>query len=499
MPEPIEATESPPESPADPSPSSGAPAQRQRRLLVNAIFACAVVVGVFAVLAVWVHRQVLDTNNWTNTSSQVLADPKVQTALGSLLVNELFSSVDVAGELKSVLPSQVSGLAAPAAAGLRSLAIQVAPQVLSTGVVQKAWRQANRTAQLELVRILNGGHRTITTNNGVVSLQLHPLLTQLAAQLGLQQQLASVQSQLEGSTGTAARGTVQQKLGVKIPPPSGSIVILRSSQLKTAQNVVKAIKGLAVVLPTIAFLLFILAVWLAEGWRRVAVRTTGWCLIAVGLIVVIARRVLGDALVSSLVNVPSNKPAVHQVFNIGTSLLYDAAIALITYGVAIVIATWIAGPTRPAHTLRRALAPSLREHVAYVYAVAGLALLLLVVWGPFPSTRQPLPVIGIAILLVLGIRALRRMTAQEFPEARMGDLAHAVRDWFSSRRQSLLAGFAGTRPNAGPAGEGEQRISALERLADLHHRGALTDEEFRAQKATLLEPSAPADHAGSAG
>jgi Short C-terminal domain len=365
--------------------------------------------------------------------------------------------------------------------------------------VQKAWRQANRAAQLELVRILNGGHRTITTNNGVVSLQLHPLLTQLAAQLGLQQQLASVQSKLEGSNGTAARGAVQQKLGVKIPPPSGSIVILRSSQLKTAQNVVKAIKGLAFVLPTIALLLFILAVWLAEGWRRVAVRMTGWCFIAVGLIVVIARRVLGDALVSSLVTVPSNKPAVHQVFNIGTSLLYDAAIALITYGVAIVIAAWIAGPTRPAYALRRALAPSLREHVAYVYAVAGLALLLLVVWGPFPSTRQPLPVIGIAILLVLGIRALRRMTAQEFPDARMGDFARTIRDWLSARRQSLVAGVQGARQSAGDAGQGDQRVADLERLADLHHRGALTDEEFRAHKASLLEPSGQAPGSPSAG
>ena len=102
---------------------------------------------------------------------------------------------------------------------------------------------------------------------------------QLAAQLGLQQQFETVQSKLQGSTGETARGAVQEKLGVKLPPTSGGIVILRSSQLKTAQDIVKAIKGLAIVLPLIAFLLFILAVWLADGWRRVALRTTGWCLV----------------------------------------------------------------------------------------------------------------------------------------------------------------------------------------------------------------------------
>lgn len=465
------------------------PARPSRHWVINAMFACAVVVGIFAVLAVWVNRQVLDTNSWTNTSSQLLADPKIQAAVGSLLVNELFSSVDVADELKSVLPSQVAGLAAPATAGLRSLAIRVAPQVLSTAVVQNSWRLANRTAQLQLLRILNGGSRTVSTNNGEVSLQLHPLLVQLAAQLGLQQQLATVQSKLQGSSGAVARSTVQQKLGVTLPPSSGSIVILRSSQLQTAQNIVKAVRGLAIVLPLIALLLLIGAVWLADGWRRVAVRTTGWCFVAIGLLVVVGRRILGDALVDSLVEAPSNRPAAHQVFTIGTSLLLDTAIALIVYGAAIVIGAWIAGPSRPALALRRALAPSLREHVGYVFGVAGLALLLLIAWGPFPSTREPLPLIGIGILLVLGIRALQRMTARECPDVQMGDIAHSIRSWCSARRLDFFPPRSTVPAGGGGGGGGDTRIADLERLADLHERGALTDEEFRAHKASLLGPA----------
>ena len=41
-----------------------------------------------------------------NTSSQLLADPKIEAAVGGVLVNELFSSVDVSAEIKGVLPSQ---------------------------------------------------------------------------------------------------------------------------------------------------------------------------------------------------------------------------------------------------------------------------------------------------------------------------------------------------------------------------------------------------------
>jgi Short C-terminal domain len=468
--------------------SSAAPAPRSRRWTINAIFAAAVVVGVLAVLSVWVNRQVLNTGTWTNTSSQLLADPTIETAVSGLLVNQLFSSVDVSTEIKSVLPSNLSGLASPATAGLRALAVQVAPQVLSTATVQNAWRLANRSAQVELLRILNGGSKAVSTSNGEVSLQLHPLLEQLAAQLGLQEQLSTAQSKLQGSTGASARSTVQQKLGVTLPPLSGNIVILRSSQLKTAQNIVKAIKGLALVLPLIAFGLLILAIWLAEGRRRVAVRTTGWCLVGIGLIVVLARRLIGNAVVNSLVKVPSDKPAAHQAFRIGTSLLYDSAIALITYGAVIVIAAWIAGSTRPALALRRAMAPSLREHPQYVYAAAAIALLLLVLWGPFPSTRQPLPVVGIAVVLVVGIQALRRMTAREFPDARLGDAARSIRNWLGARRDSAVSAFSPARPAPGSDGEHSTRIADLERLASMYHSGDLTDEEFRAHKAALLSP-----------
>jgi len=498
------AAQSPSEPPTETLPSTPAPAPHARHWGINAIFALAVIVGVFAVLAVWVNRQVLNTDNWTNTSSRLLADPKIEAAVGNLLVNELFSQVDVAKELKSVLPSEVDGLAAPAADGLRTLAIQIAPQVLATSEVQNAWRGANRTAQIELLRILKGGSKTISTNNGEVTLQLHTLLVQLAAQLGLQQQFESVQSKLQGSTGEVARGAVQEKLGVKLPPTSGGIVLLRSSQLKTAQDIVKAIKGLAVVLPLIALLLFVLAVWLADGWRRVALRTTGWCLVAIGLLAVLARRVISNYVVNSLVKVPANKPAVQHAFAIGTSLLYDLAIAMITYGLVVVLAAWLAGHTRPARAVRRALAPSLREHVQYVYAAAALALLLVVVWGPFPSTREVLPVIGFVILLGLGIHTLRGMTAQEFPDAQLGDFAHGIRAWYDARRHAAFAAISAARSASTPAvaatsatsataardGAGDTRIADLERLANLRDRGALTEEEFRAQKAMLLGPGA---------
>jgi len=205
--------------------------------------------------------------------------------------------------------------------------------------------------------------------------------------------------------------------------------------------------------------------------------------------------VLSNYVVNSLVKDPANKPAVQHAFAIGTSLLYDLAIAMITYGLLVVVAAWLAGYTRPARAVRRALAPSLREHVQYVYAAAALALLLVVVWGPFPSTREVLPVIGFVILLGLGIHTLRGMTAQEFPDAQLGDLAHGIRAWYDARRHAAFSAISAARSasvstaTAGGevGGAGDTRIGDLERLANLHDRGVLTDEEFRLQKTALLQ------------
>ena len=63
------------------------------------------------------------------------------------------------------------------------------------------------------------------------------------------------------------------ELSATLPPTSGQITIMRASQLKTAQDIAKAIRGLAIVLPTIALLLFALALWLAHGRRRSTLRS----------------------------------------------------------------------------------------------------------------------------------------------------------------------------------------------------------------------------------
>jgi hypothetical protein len=454
---------------------------RRHRFLIGTLFVLATVIGFMAINAVWVNRQMLDADNWAATSSRVLADKKVQAAVSAYAVNQLFSSGAVQAKVKSALPPNLKPLAGPVTAGLEQLAGQVAPRILASPKVQTLWRQTNRTALKAFLRIINGGGSAVSTNGGVVTLNLHSIVDQLAAALGIQQQVAAGVSKLQANSGTVRAGASQ--LGITLPASVGQIVILRSNQLKAVQDIVKVIKGLAIVLPLLALALFALAVWLSKGRRRKALRITGWCFVGIGLFVLLDRRLGGNLIVGGLVKDPANRPAAHQVWTIATSLLYDIGAAVIVYGLILVVATWLAGHTRPATALRKALAPTLRERPAVAYITVFAALLLVILWGPTPATRQLIYILVFIVLLALGVTALRRQTAQEFPDAQPGDTARAVRAWYAERRGAPAA--ASTADTAVVGQDRSGRVAGLERLASLHDRGSLTDEEFVAEKAAL--------------
>jgi hypothetical protein len=381
--------------------SQRAAIRRPNRLSVGILVTIATVALLVGSFALWVEREALNTANWTKTSSRVLANPKVQDAVGAYLVRQLFTSVNVDGELKKVLPARV---AAPIAAELRTAAGGLVARVLAKPSVQDAWRTANREAHRELIRILNGGGRGVSTRGGVVTLNLAPLVDDLA-------------KALVGGSAVAALPEGSKTIFDREPPQTGQLVIMRSNQLLTAQNIVKGIRGLAIVLPVAAVVLFALAVALARGWRRVVLRRIGWCLIGLGIAVLVARRLLEPRVAQALVTDSSVRPAANAAWLIATSQLRTTAETIIAYGAVIVASAWLAGATRPARALRRVMAPGLRAHPVVLFATVAAILLLLVLWAPSPALRQPIPVLGIATVLALTLEVIRRQTNREFAAA----------------------------------------------------------------------------------
>ena len=85
-------------------------------------------------------------------------------------------------------------------------------------------------------------------------------------------------------------------------------------------------------------------------------------------------------------------------------------------GVILLVAVWIAGPSRRAADARQWLAPHIaRAELAFGGAAALLA--LLVWWAPTAQTQRWQLVLAAAVVLALGVEVLRRQTAREFPQA----------------------------------------------------------------------------------
>jgi hypothetical protein len=162
--------------------------------------------------------------------------------------------------------------------------------------------------------------------------------------------------------------------------------------------------------------MFALAIYLARGERRETLRNVGFAFIIVGLLVLVVRRWLGNYATTELTS-PSYSGTIHDVWLIGTSILGQIAAAAILYGLVLVLAGLLAGPTRAAVASRRLIAPVLNRQPAIAAVVVGTVYLLLVLWGPTHALRKWWGILFFAALLALGIFALRRQTLAEFPDA----------------------------------------------------------------------------------
>lgn len=185
----------------------------------------ATIIALVSALNLWVKRQALSTDNWTNASSQLLADPDIRNAISVYLVNQLYDNVDVGQALEERLPPATKPLAPTIAGALEPALVQLANNVLARPRLQQLWVEANRRAHQLLIALLDGKHELLVSTNGNVVLDLRPLLEQFVEQTGLGERVLA-----------------------KLPPDAGQLVVLQGNQLESARKAVKVIRVLSFLL-----------------------------------------------------------------------------------------------------------------------------------------------------------------------------------------------------------------------------------------------------------
>src|SRR6185503_7022719 len=330
-------------------------ARRQSRGRATGIWVVLVIAGLLLFLssfAIWINRVALNTNVFADTSSSLLDDPAIRSAVANRAVDELFANVDVQAEVEKQLPADYQGLAGPATAGLRQASYQIVNRALEQPRFQQLFKLTLRTTHETLVEVLEGGGDRVSTSNGEVTLDLRAIIEEAADRIGIGSQVAD-----------------------KIPADAGRIVILRADELDTAQNAFQLLKTLAWFLPLLTLAAFGMAIWLAAERRR-AIRGTGWVIVVVGILGLLAAKFTRNYVVDSLVAREDDRQAANNAWNILTDLMRGSFRLMIVVGILFVVAAWLAGPGRRAVTARRWVAPGLQNR-AWAYIVLVVVVLFL--------------------------------------------------------------------------------------------------------------------------
>jgi hypothetical protein len=356
----------------------------------------ATIVGIGATVNSWVDRQALDTDQWVSATDEMLADDDIREALSIYLTSELFSTVDVQGQLETLLPGPTSQLAGPLAATLQSNAVGLVDQLLASDRFGELWTSANRVAHTAFVTVANGDDvGLLSTSDGAFVVDLRALIVEVADRLGL------------------PGGAVEQ-----IPAEAGQLVVFESAEVDALQQFVRAVNLLSIYLFVLVVVLFGAAVFWASD-RRVALRNVGTAMVVGSLLLLVAQRITINVSVDQLARAESGRAAVGSIVSIATGLLNELAWAWLGIGVIVLAFAVLIGPSRAAVAVRRLISPVMTNPVgAWALALGVLALYLLL--APGITINRWLPALVLITLFITAVELLRRQIAREHVGASVG-------------------------------------------------------------------------------
>jgi hypothetical protein len=349
----------------------------------------ATIVGIGATLNTWVERQALDTDRWVSVTEDMLADDDVRAALSAYLVNELFSTVDVAEGLEGLLPDQAAPLAGPLAATLQANAVGLIDRALDTDQFRTVWVDVNRAAHATFVRVVRGEDGAVlSTSGGEFVIDLRELLVRVSDRLGLPDTVVD-----------------------RIPADAGQFVVFDSSELDDIQQAVRVIDKVGLYLFLLVIVLYGAAVFVAVD-RRVALRHVGLAAVVGSLLILLAQRVALDVSVDRLARAANARSAVDAIGGIVMELLTGLAWGWMAMGVLVVAYATVSGPSRVAVAVRTFIAPVvIKPAGAWALGLGMLVLYALLV--PGFSIDRWVPGLVFAVLFVVGVELLRRQISRE--------------------------------------------------------------------------------------
>ena len=345
-----------------------------------------------SVLAVWMRALVLNTDSYVRAVGPLIEKPALRDEVARDVVDALYGRVDVSGLLRDSLPKRAKVLAPTLAQGIHDTAIQLAASALSTNAVRRAWEEANRVAHQQVVHILKGEGKLVTTGKGEVAIDLRPIVAQVRK--ALDDHGVRIFDQ------------------VPVSQVDRRFVLLHSADLARAQRATKLLDALGVWLPVATLVTAAGAIALSRRRRRTIGRL--FLVIAATLVVLTIGIAVGRAFYLDHVGASVSRAAAAVPFDGLVRSLQRWVRILFVVSIVGWLATWVAGSREllaREREVRVALGHVARDH-GRVLAGSGavVAALALVVWDQ-PSPRTVLLVLLALAVWEVGWRLLAREPA----------------------------------------------------------------------------------------
>jgi hypothetical protein len=330
-----------------------------------------------SVIALWTRALVLDTGAYVRAVGPLIENAALRDELSVRIVDELYARVDVTDLLRDALPKRGDVLAPTLAQGIHATSVQLAAAALATDAVRRVWDDANRVAHDQIVHVLEGKGRILTTARGEVAVDLRPLAEKVREALD-------------------AAGV---RIFDRVPVSSidRRFVLFRSTDLARAQHATRLLDALATWLPLLTAAAFAAAIALREHRRR----AFGHCALALAatMVVLTVGIAVGRAWYLDRVGTEISRTAAAVPFDGLVRPLRVWVRVVFALAIAGWLAVWLAGSREVMareREVRDALGRFVRAHDRVLGGAGVIAAALSLVAWDRPSLRA---VLGVFALL----------------------------------------------------------------------------------------------------
>jgi hypothetical protein len=242
---------------------------RVRRIIVAVLVVLACVLAPIATVAIWANRNLFDSPRFTSRMAPAIEDPAVQEAVATYVTGQVLELVDVEELFETALEDRPRAqiLAGPLSTAVEGFVARGVDQMIASEQFANLWAAAIEGAHRLAMGVLRDEGEIVRTTDGVVSLNLEPIVEAVVARVG------EIAPQLVPG-------------GENIPQLEqlGEVVLFEQEDLSTAQQALRRFEQFMWFIAAFTLIFGGVALYLSHNRRRTAMQ------LAVGL-------VIGDVLV----------------------------------------------------------------------------------------------------------------------------------------------------------------------------------------------------------